>query len=403
MPPLYLVTYLFPPAAFSRKVQAYAEALARSGTEVIVCTAANPRGLAHDHFLDPDLPRPTTPLTVERWPVRWWSPLDRLLAWTGGCADRHGSWQRTVAARLPVLLQRRPGPVLALHPPASTLFGAAAAARAANCPLALDLQDLPLNRRQPRAGRRRRPGRRKGLLEQARVVAVSTEPLRQALIGTYGIAPERVVVRADGHAGPLPAVRPRTWTPPLEALWAGPITAHTQPDTFARLQHLLQRDAPDVAARWRLTFCGPATRYLHRHLLPLLNAGHMEYTGVLPCGALERALARSDVALISPAPQPSPEAIPGRLFDAWAHGLPVVAQLAPGAARDLVRKSRAGLLLPENPAEAARALAEFLLTPGRLADCHRHALAVRSQLQLDAAVVAFASTLRRRLPEAGPP
>lgn len=404
MLPVYLVTNHFPPLAYSRKWSWYARALAAAGLDVTVVTAVRPgRGPGHDHFEDPQTVPEASRVSVRRLAVPGWGGAGTALAWLGLAPCPHANWHWRLRRDLTPLLRRRPGVVLAVHPPAANLSGAAAAAGAAGCPLAVDLRESYgarsswLWRLLP--GRRERGLGR--LLPRAALVSVCTEALRDELLARHRLDARRTVVTHDGFAGPLPEVRPVRAGRPLTCLCISRLSGREESEVFAHAWHRLAAAAPAAAAGLRLLFYGPPSRRVRRRLAPLLVDGHVEFGGFLPADSLPAALREADLGLVSFAPGVDRHAVPGRLYDFLAHGRPVLGVLPEGAGSTILQNSRAGWRLAAGDAAgAARRLGELAADRESLVRAAGEALAARERLRLDPEVTALGHHLRRRA-EAG--
>ncbi len=149
---------------------------------------------------------------------------------------------------------------------------------------------------------------------------------------------------------------------------------------------------------FRIVFVGdgPERERLVNHARTL-GLTNVRFLGPYPHEALPALLASADISLI-PLKHRLPGAVPSKLYEAMAAGLPVVL-VADGEAADIVRNAQAGIAVPPGDVEALglalRDLAKDADTRKRLGNSGRQAAVARHDRQT--IVHAFVDLLEQRL------
>lgn len=398
---IYFVNFYYPPMGRSRRRYYYARALADAGFRVTVVTVANPSGFVNRYPVDPQSDVPDPEIEVVRLRVTPWWALGEALFAAGVLSCPQANWGRTLERELVPLLRREPGIVLSLYPPISSHRACLKAARAAGCPLVLDFRDEYLDlalRGMGRlfAGRARRIEAE--LVRGADLVSVTTENVRDNLLGRHRLDPAKVVVTYNGFGGRLPDVAPRDYAGPLRFVYAGAITGHQAPEIFCRAWRLLDERQPDVARQVFMSYYGPDNRYARKKLVPLLRPPHLSYGGFLPADEALARVREADVGFLSLAGDRYAYATPGKLFEYAGLGKPVVASVPErGAAAGIVKRHDLGLVAPAGDAgRLAGALAAMVSDRSLPRRFEKNALAARAGLTLREQVGRLAGEIERR-------
>jgi glycosyltransferase involved in cell wall biosynthesis len=240
------------------------------------------------------------------------------------------------------------------------------AARRCGARVVLDVHEHYPSRLDARLPAPLRPLARRAIALACRVMGRAADAVVVAKDGLDGAFAGARIVAVRNYA-PAPAAPPRRHAP-------GPLT----------LVHL---GALGRARGWpqmldALAQCDPATRLLlvgrftdgsaaefHARAAALGLAGRIEVTGWLPQDAALARLRRADIALVlfQRGEENHRLALPHKLFDAMAAGLPVIAPVFAEEVAAVVRRAGCGLLVETGDARAIAAAIAALADPARRA------------------------------------
>jgi len=190
-----------------------------------------------------------------------------------------------------------------------------------------------------------------------RVIVVS-EPMRQALLQRYSLPPEKVLVITNGFDpadfnGIQPAERPaQRWNIVYSGSFYG--SKQTPRHFFEGIRAALDRkEIPDQSINIRLV--GSFSPQLQKMAKDTGVADLLEITGYLPHRQSLSAVLAADVLLLVVGAATGSEAVfTGKIFEYLAARRPILALAPAGAAADLVREARAGLVVPPEDVDAIR-------------------------------------------------
>jgi colanic acid biosynthesis glycosyl transferase WcaI len=222
------------------------------------------------------------------------------------------------------------------------------------------------------------------LYRQAQAVIVVTEAFRRD-IASRGVDPGKLHVVTNGAdlswCAPVPRDEAFVREHGLGSeLCVGYIGTHGMAHALERVLDAaeLLRDTPQItfffagggAERARLEASVAERRLSNVALVPRQ-----------PKSGMSRLWSACDVALIPLRNDPVfATVIPSKLFEAMAHGVPVLMSVPPGEATAIVEQTGSGLVIPpEDPGALAGALRELLGARGRLAELGARALAAAPQ------------------------
>jgi glycosyltransferase involved in cell wall biosynthesis len=399
---IYFVSFYYPPLNRSRRRYHYARALADAGFEVEVVTIANPSGLFNKFTMDPQAEVQDPEVKTSRLRVTPWWALGEALYVAGILQCPQANWGWVLARKLQEKLRAKPGIVVAVYPPLSTLEGCLKATQSAGCPLVIDFRDEFLKEAarsggKPFSARARRTEQR--LVTGADLISVHAEPARDYLAKRNNIDPQEIVVVRNGIGGELPEVAPRDFSGKLKVVYAGAITRHQAPEVFCKAWRLLRKRNPEIAEQISITFYGPDNHYVARHLRPALREPNVTYGGFVGADEAQKRLGEADVAFLSLASD-HVYATPSKLFEYIGLGLPILASVPDGDAAALIRKHDVGLVAPAGDAEAlARLLEETASDRARFKHFSENALAARPHLTFKEQVTGLACEIERRFCE----
>jgi len=350
------LTHYYPPevGAPQARIQALALALARTGVAVTVHTG-------FPHYPD-GIVRP--PHRLRRLVVEEDGPVRVVRTWVHPAPNR-GTVRRLAGhasfAAGAVAHARTAGPadvVVAESPPLFTAVGAVAYARRLSAPLVLNCSDLwPQSAIELGALRGAAPIAAAEWLERwcyrhARVVTVPVEGMARAA-AARGARAETIgpAVDAARFAG-VPALEPGGPAGPLRVLYAGTLGLAQGLGSVLEAARIA---GPDAVA---LTLVGDGAD------APALRAGAASLANVavhpaVPAEAVAGLYAAHDVAVVALRDRAVfVDALPTKLFEAFAAGRPAVVAAPDGAATALVRDTGTGVAVaPEDPAALAGAFA----------------------------------------------
>ncbi|MFH0911084.1 MAG: glycosyltransferase, partial [Planctomycetota bacterium] len=286
---LYLVDLRKPTASIRMEPLDFAKAFGAQGINVTFCS--------EDLLLASRIPRDSTKLRFLIFP-----PHSRV--WKLFAPVLHGLFPNAAAwARRTRILTRRlkeaPGMVYAIAPPWEAGLVGLHAAKAARCPFVLYLQGPSTQKISSKIFKNWVRRVEAILVGGADAVVVPSALAKDRLAAEHGVKGEAAMLLPGGFAGPLPAVRPRSFEGKLEAVYLGTTDKSTQGQVFCEAYRILYARDPILAHELHVTYYGEATSFVKKRLFPLLVEYRVEFGGFLPEAALGPALARADIGLIS--------------------------------------------------------------------------------------------------------
>ncbi|MEE3258809.1 MAG: glycosyltransferase family 4 protein [Candidatus Latescibacterota bacterium] len=346
---LYFVACCFPPFGRGNAITnaCVANHLAADYDVEVVCMEREDGGLIayqQDRSLEQGLhPR----LRVHRVPAPNWLGLNIALYAIGLLPCYYLNWAWRVWRRRAALFAA-PGAIFAVYPVFSDLVVGYLVSRWKNLPLLVDFRD-DFSGVMARGGRRflgpvyRFMERR--IVAAADRVSVTTDALRRDVLARYGLPPEKVEVvynivppaataerRGDGDtAGPL------------RVIYAGAMSAVQKPEILIRAYDRARTGEAMRTKRVEIELYGPESPYFKTKIRKSLVPG-CRFGGFLPQAEVAERVATADIGFFSLSDATYAYATPTKLFDYIEAGVPIVASLPQGAAREIVERYEIGLV-----------------------------------------------------------
>lgn len=201
---------------------------------------------------------------------------------------------------------------------------------------------------------------------RAAAILVPTEASARLLAKKYPGVVSRVHVVPNGFdEEDLPLEPRRGRYPPddsprtLRCVYAGLVTERRNLLHFART--LRRMNEADEQYTVQLRIAGFIPLALRQELAPMARQGWVKDLGYLPHGQVLREIVRSDVAVVvSTASEGASTAVPSKLYEYVACGVPVLGLVDPGPTREFIQRHGCGLVCsPGDQLEIEAALEEF--------------------------------------------
>ena len=296
------------------------------------------------------------------------------LNWAWSAWRRRGQWAG-------------PGTIMAGYPVFSDLVLGYALTRGADQRLIVDFRDDfsgVMTRGWRRILRRAYQWLEGKILKRADAVTVTTEKLREDLVARHGLDPDKVatVYNIVPPAGPRPPGH-RAESTALKVIYAGAMSAVQKPEILLKAYAWLQWSQPEIAQGLAVEFYGPESHYFKWHIRQHFGGGS-QFHGFCDREQIAAELARTDIGFLSLADATYAYATPTKLFEYIEFGIPIVAVVPPGAARDLVEGHEIGLAVDPGDVEGlARALAQIAGQPELRRRFRANIARIREQFSAD--------------------
>ena len=244
-------------------------------------------------------------------------------------------------------LIREPGILFAVYPVFSDLVVARALSKQYGYPLLVDFRD-DFAGVMSRGWRRALGGFYRFLeswiLRQADAVTVTTETLKQDLVKRYRLQEERVrVVYNVVPSAPETSPGTRGEKGSMRIIYAGAISRIQRPEILLKAYAHLVKTRPELLERVEVEIYGPKGPYFSMHVQKYLGSG-CTYGGFIPHSEIIDKIAAADIGFLALGDATYAYATPTKLFEYIELGVPMVAVLPLGAARDLIEKYQIGLV-----------------------------------------------------------
>jgi glycosyltransferase involved in cell wall biosynthesis len=185
----------------------------------------------------------------------------------------------------------------------------------------------------------------KRIIAAADRVSVTTEALRQDLLDRYGLEPDKVEVVYNIVPTNKDLVRTvgDSSLDVLRIVYAGAMSRVQKPEVLLKAYAHLAAEDPLWIERLQAELYGPESPYFSVKIRKWLAPG-CEFGGFKPQTEVAQLVATADIGFFSLADSTYAYATPTKLFDYIEAGVPIVASLPQGAAREIVERSEIGLV-----------------------------------------------------------
>jgi glycosyltransferase involved in cell wall biosynthesis len=386
-PKLYFVACCFPPFGRGNSLTnaCVANYLAESFDVQVLCMERS-EGLLLSYQEDQSLVSGLdSRLQVHRIRAGSWWGLNEILYAAGVLPCYYLNW--VLSAWRKRATWSEAGVIMAVYPVFSDLVLGYALKRSSGKPLIVDFRD-DFSGVMTRGWRRFLRGayqKLEGLiLRDADAITVTTEFLAEDLVARHALDPQKVQVVYN--IVPVAERRPQQKTgvaDRLKVIYAGAMSQVQRPEILLKAYARLRSEQPELGARIGVDFYGPESPYFKLQIRKHLVEG-ADFHGFCDRDEIARQLAQTDIGFFSLADATYAYATPTKLFEYIEFGIPIVAVLPQGAARDLVERNEIGLVADPGDVEAlARCLRE-LCSSTELRERFRTNMArIRSQFSAD--------------------
>ena len=185
------------------------------------------------------------------------------------------------------------------------------------------------------------------IVNKASHITVTTEGLKNDIIGRYGLMEEKISVvynivptciKKDVNKYSV-EIKSR----PLLVMYAGAMSAVQKPEILLHAQKYLCETESNWSSRIQIELFGPENAYFRMKVRPRLISS-CSYNGFVPQNVVADRLRSADIGFLSLSDSTYSYATPTKLFDYIETGVPVVASLPRGASRDIIEKYKIGLV-----------------------------------------------------------
>ena len=258
----------------------------------------------------------------------------------------------------------RPAVIHASEPDA--WLAALVAARRCGARVVLDVHEHYPSRLDARLPGMLRPLARAGIAAACRLMGRAADAVVVAKDGLEGAFAGARIVAVRNYA-PAPVAPPRTHA--SGPLVLGHLGAVTRARGWPCMLEALARSAPGTRLRLIGRFTDGSEAAFHAHAAALGLSARVEVTGWLPQDAALARLRDCDMALVlfQRGEENHRLALPHKLFDAMAAGLPVIAPAFAEEVAAVVRRAGCGLLVDSGDAAAVATAVGALADPARRA------------------------------------
>ena len=221
----------------------------------------------------------------------------------------------------------------------------------------------------------------KRIIQVADRISVTTEALREDLLQRYGLAPDKVEVVYNvvpPMADDQPIEDPRK-EEPKRIIYAGAMSRVQKPEILLKAYaQLLTRDSK-WSGRLQVDLYGPESPYFLSNIRKLLSKD-CSFCGFVPQAEMARLMAGVDIGFFSLSDDTYAYATPTKLFDYIEAGVPIVASLPNGAAREIVERHEIGLVAERGDVEGlANCIQEMVANDELRERCKTNMRTIREQ------------------------
>jgi glycosyltransferase involved in cell wall biosynthesis len=175
--------------------------------------------------------------------------------------------------------------------------------------------------------------------------------------------------------------------------YAGALSAVQRPETVLEAHAILRQRRPELGVE--VEIYGPESPYYRYKMRDKFTPG-TRFGGFLPRDQVEQRLRRCQVGFVALSSSTYAYALPTKLIDYIQMGMPVLAALPPGAARDLIEQNEIGLVADPGDAEGLSQCLERLAADSQLRRrCGQNAAALQDFFRPAAQVQKWAAIFHR--------
>ena len=399
---VYFVACCFPPFGRGNAITnaCVANHLAEEYDVEVVCMEREEGGLIayqEDRSLEETLhPR----LEVRRVRAANWRGLNIALYAVGLLPCYYLNWAWRVWRQRAALFDA-PGAVFAVYPVFSDLVVGYLVSRRQGLPLLVDFRD-DFSGVMTRGWRRvLRPLYRfleRRIIAAADRVSVTTEALRRDVLTRYDLASDKVEV-VYNIVPPAVDLESRAKTEvgaPLRVVYAGAMSRVQKPEILARAYAQLQGEDTTWRERVEVELYGPESPYFKKKIRKALVPG-CHFGGFVPQAEVAGRVASADIGFFSLSDETYAYATPTKLFDYIEAGVPIVASLPKGAARDIVERCEIGLVADAGDSQALARCLQTMAEDDKLRYCCRSNMeAIRGQFSSHAQIKKWCKMLNSK-------
>lgn len=382
---IYFIACCFPPFGRGNAItnSCVANQLAEGFAVEVVCMQREEGGLIayqEDRSLEEAL---HPQLSVRRIKAANWLGLNIVLYALGVLPCYYLNWAWRVWQKKAELFAQ-PGAVFAVYPVFADLVVGFLVSRRYGFPLLVDFRDDFSGVMASGWRRALRPWYRfleRHIICAADRVSVTTEALRQDLLKRYDLAADKVevVYNIVPPATAAAAGAMDESSGPMRIIYAGAMSRVQKPEVLLKAYaYLLAQDCAWLE-RLQVDFYGPESPYFSAKIRKLLTQG-CHFGGFLPQAEMAQRVAVADIGFFSLSDATYAYATPTKLFDYIEAGVPIVASLPPGAARDIVERYEIGLVADAGDSVGLSRCLREMVENRQLRDrCRTNMVAIRDQ------------------------
>lgn len=322
-------------------------------------------------------------LVVQRVRAEKWWGLNEILYAIGILPCYYLNWAWSVWRQRRALLRDR-GVIFAVYPVFSNLVIACLLSRHFDLPLLVDFRDDfcgVMSRGWRRVLRPFYKWLEAWTLRQADWVTVTTEVLKRDMLERYDLDEDKISV-VYNVVPSVPAAAKGGGEGPLKIIYAGAISRIQRPEILLQAYARLAQEDAQIQQHLAVEIYGPQSRHFRWSVKKHLVQG-TSFGGFLPRQQLDEHLAEAAIGFLSLGDATYAYATPTKLFDYIEMGLPILAVLPPGAARQLIEELQVGLVVSLGDVDGlAQAMARLAKDGELRAQFKRNMARVKGQFQL---------------------
>ena len=367
---LYFIACCFPPIGRGNAItnSCVANALSHNMAVDVVCMKREEGGIIA-YQEDASLKRQINPdITVHRIRAANWWKINMALYVVGILPCYFVNWAWSVWRRREEIFSEK-GIIFAVYPVFSDLLVGYLISRRYNMPLLVDFRDDFSGVMARGWQRMLRPLYRfleSHIIQHADKISVTTEHLRRDLIKRYNMSESKVSVVYNIVPPSSANISKRNVkSNTLRVIYAGAMSRVQKPEILLKGYNVLCRRDAAWATRLSVELYGPESPYFKLKIKQLVGEG-CYFGGFLPQAVISKRVASADIGFFSLADSIYAYATPTKLFDYIEAGIPILASLPLGAARDIINQYAIGLTVDVGDVEGVAECLERLAASSSL-------------------------------------